>query len=239
MRSEEGSADVGLGRKFGMNSIRISGFYQRVKIKNDNARFVAKQLAPFIPGIFNADNFAGMQVVLNHANVKDSILPERGYTFSLAAKHTQNFANNEKSFQRYDGNVQFFIPIVPKLSLALKTGAATITGTPLFYQYPSIGETFNLRGFRRERFSGKSTFYNNTELRFITKVRSYIFNGRAGLMAFVDNGRVWVPGEQSNTFHKSYGGGILLAPFNLVSVAVTYGISKEIQMLQIRLGVLF
>ena len=222
-----------------MNRIRISGFYQRVKVKNDNTRFVAKQLAPFIPGIFNADNFAGMQVLLNHANVKDSILPERGYTFSLAAKHTQNFGDNQKSFQRYDGNVQFFIAIVPKLSLAVKTGAATITGTPLFYQYPSIGETFDLRGYRRERFSGKSTFYNNTELRYITKVRSYIFNGRAGLMAFVDNGRVWVPGEQSNTVHRSFGGGILLAPFNLVSAAITYGISNEIQMVQIRLGVLF
>ncbi len=239
MRSEEGSADVGLGRKFGMNNIRISGFYQRVKIKNDNARFVAMKLASFIPGIFNPDNFAGMQVVLNHANVKDSILPERGYAFSLAAKHTQNFANSEKSFQRYDGNVQFFIPIVPKLSLAVKTGAATITGTPLFYQYPSIGESFNLRGFRRERFSGKSTFYNNTELRFITNVRSYIFNGKAGLIAFMDNGRVWTTGENSNTFHKSYGGGILLAPFNLISAAVTYGISEEAKMLQIRLGVLF
>ena len=58
-------------------------------------------------------------------------------------------------------------------------------------------------------------------------------------MAFIDNGRVWIPGEQSNTFHQSYGGGILLAPFNLVAVAVTYGVSKEIQMLQIRVGVLF
>ena len=238
MRSEEGSADVGLLRKFDRSNILISGFYQRVKIKNDNARFVANKIAPFIPGVFNADNFAGLQVGLNHANVKDSILPEKGYTFSLNAKHTQNFANSNKSFQRFDGNVQFFVPIVPKLSLAIKTGGATIAGTPLFYQYPNIGESYNLRGFRRERFSGKSTFYNNTELRFVKNVRSYIFNGKAGLMVFMDNGRVWMPGENSNTFHQSYGGGILLAPFNLVSAAVTYGISDEAKMIQFRLGIL-
>ncbi len=239
MRSEEASADLGLGRIFGKNSIRISGFYQRVKIKNDEKRFIAQKIAPVTKDIFKPDNFVGLQLAFNRADVKDSVLPQKGYTFSLNARHTQNFSVSEKSFQRYDGNVQFFIPIVPKLSLAVKTGAATITGTPLFYQYPSIGESFNLRGFRRERFSGKSTFYNNTELRYIKNVRSYIFNGKAGLMAFIDNGRVWVPGEQSNTFHTSYGGGILLAPFNLIAVAVTYGVSKEIQMLQIRVGVLF
>ena len=239
MRSEETSVDAGLGRIFGNNSIRISGFYQRVKIKNDDSRFVAAKLAPFIPGIFKTDNFAGLQVAYNHANVKDSILPEKGHTFSLNAKHTQNFSASEKSFQQFDGNVQFFIPIVPKLSLAIKTGAATITGTPVFYQYPSIGESFDLRGFRRERFSGKSTFYNNTELRFIKNVRSYLFNGKAGLMAFMDNGRVWIPGEKSNTIHSAFGGGILLAPFNLISVAVTYGISKEEKILQFRLGILF
>ncbi len=58
-------------------------------------------------------------------------------------------------------------------------------------------------------------------------------------MAFVDNGRVWMPGEKSDKFHTSYGGGILLAPFNLVSAAITYGVSKEDRLLQFRLGVLF
>ncbi len=239
MRSQEGSADVGLGRVKDKNSIRISAFYQRVKIVNDDARFVANRLAPFIPGIFNPDNYAGVNVAYSRTDVKDSVLPQKGYTFSLGAKHTQNFATSEKSFQRFDGALQIFFPIVPQLSLAIKAGAATITGTPVFYQYPSIGESYNLRGFRRERFSGKSTFYNNTELRFIKSVHSYIFNGKAGLMAFMDNGRVWIPGEKSNTFQTAYGGGILLAPFNLVSAAVTYGISKEEKILQLRLGILF
>ncbi len=239
MRTEEASANLGLNQLSRKHHVLITGFYQRVKVINDTARFVHKSIGSSSPAIYTADNFAGLQAGYDFAAVKDSVLPQRGITFSLNAKHTQNLKTSDRSFQTYAGSIQFFIPLIPKFSLAIKTGAATISGKPLFYQYPSIGESFNLRGYRRERFSGKSTFYNNTELRYISKVRSYIFNGQAGLMAFMDNGRVWMPGETSNKFHSSFGGGILLAPFNLASVAITYGISNEIKMLQIRVGKLF
>ena len=239
MRTEEGSANLGIERKWKKSKVDIGGFYQRVKVINDTARFVSKSLSPSTTDLFKPDNFAGVNVSYNFAAVKDSVLPERGITFSLAARHTQNLDASSKSFQLYSGNVQFFIPLLPRISLLVRTGGSTISGTPEFYQYPNIGQTYNLRSFRRERFSGKSTFYNNTELRYIKPVRSHLFNGKAGLLAFMDNGRVWMPGESSNKMHTSYGGGIMIAPFNLVSAAVTYGVSDEIKMLQIRVGYLF
>jgi len=239
MRTEEGSANLAVQRIWKKNKMNIGGFYQRVKVINDTARFVSKALSPSTSDLFTPDNFAGIDISYDFADVKDSVLPEKGITFSLGAKHTQNLDASSKSFQLFSGNVQFFIPLLPRVSLAVRTGVSTISGTPEFYQYPNIGQTFNLRAFRRERFSGKSTFYNNTELRYIKPVRSHLFNGKAGLLAFIDNGRVWMPGENSNKMHTSYGAGVLIAPFNLVSAAITYGVSEEIQMLQIRLGVLF
>ena len=239
MRTENESASLGIRRIFGKNNLGISGFYERVAIHKDPERFVAKVLLPGNLGLYKAENFAGVQAAYQFVHVKDSILPEQGITFLLSAKHTQNFNEKDKSFQRYGGILQFFIPIVPKLSVAFKNGISTVTGTPLFYQYPSLGETYNLRGFSRERFSGKTSFYNNTELRYIGNIRSYIFNGKAGIMAFRDMGRVWMPGEKSNTIHTAYGGGLLLAPFNKISAAVTYGISNEQKILQFRVGFLF
>ena len=239
MRTEEGSANLSVQRIWKKNKMNIGGFYQRVKVINDTARFVSKALSSSTGDLFKPHNFAGIDVSYDFADVKDSILPQKGITFSLQAKHTQNLDVSNKSFQHYAGNVQFFIPLVPRISLAIRTGASTISGKPEFYQYPNIGQTYNLRSFRRERFSGKSTFYNNTELRYIKKVRSHLFNGKAGLLAFVDNGRVWMPGEKSDKIHTSYGGGILLAPFNLVSTSITYSVSEEIHMLQIRVGFLF
>ena len=239
MRTEEASANLGVGRTVGKSKWAMNGFYQRVKVINDTARFVFKSVAPNIAGVFTPDKFAGLQVAYDFADVKDSVLPQKGIAFGLHAKHTQNLDVSDRSFQTLGGNLSFFIPLVPKLSIAIKTGGTTVVGTPLFYQYPNIGQSYNLRGFRRERFSGKSAVYNNAELRFIKKVRSYIFNGKAGLLAFVDHGRVWMPGDNSEKWHRSVGGGILLAPFNLTSIAVTYAVSDELKMLQFRVGMVF
>lgn len=239
MRTEEASANLGVGRIIGKSKWAINGSYHRVKIINDTARYIAKSVSPTLPGVFSPDNFAGLQVAYDFADVKDSVLPQKGIAFGLHAKHTQNLDVSDRSFQTYGGNLSFFIPLVPKLSIAVKTGGATVVGTPLFYQYPNIGQSYNLRGFRRERFSGKSAVYNNTELRFIKNVRSYLFNGKAGLVAFVDHGRVWMPNDNSDKWHRSVGGGILLAPFNLTSIAVTYAVSDELKMLQFRVGMVF
>ena len=110
-------------------------------------------------------------------------------------------------------------------------------GSPEFYQYPSIGGGQDLRGFQRQRFYGKTAFYNSNEFRFISKVRSYLFNGKAGLLAFVDDGRVWMPTEKSNTLHVGYGGGVILDPFNFIFVDITYGFSDEDKLLQFRLNI--
>jgi outer membrane translocation and assembly module TamA len=60
-------------------------------------------------------------------------------------------------------------------------------------------------------------------------------NGKIGLVAFIDDGRVWLPDENSNKWHVGYGGGLLIAPFNFAFFDVTYGISKESTPIQIRL----
>jgi hemolysin activation/secretion protein len=108
-----------------------------------------------------------------------------------------------------------------------------------FYEHAVIGGSSNLRAFKRERFWGKSSFYNNNELRYITNIRSHLLNAKAGLLVFFDDGRVWMPGENDNNFHTSYGGGILLAPFNKISATVTYGISKESRLINFRVNKLF
>jgi hemolysin activation/secretion protein len=102
-----------------------------------------------------------------------------------------------------------------------------------------IGGPAMIRGFRKERFWGKSAFYNNNELRFITNIRSHLLTAKFGLLGFFDDGRVWMPGETSDKWHTGYGGGILFAPFSRVCLVVTYGISDEMKLLQIRMNKLF
>jgi len=69
--------------------------------------------------------------------------------------------------------------------------------------------------------------FNQNELQFTRNVKTYLFNGKAGLIGLFDVGRVWQPGENSSSWHTGYGGGIILSPFNKLSVYVTYAVSKE------------
>lgn len=42
-----------------------------------------------------------------------------------------------------------------------------------------------------------------------------------GFLAGFDHGRVWMPGEDSRKWHHSYGGGIFLAPLDLLSAQLS------------------
>jgi outer membrane protein assembly factor BamA len=176
--------------------------------------------------------------------LNDSIVPTKGFTFITNAAFNRNFT--EKDFlQKYDARLQAYIPLNKKFSLAVRVGGATVSNNSpgmdaaQVYQYAVIGGAPSLRGYRIERFWGKTSFYNNNELRFITDLKTYLVNGKIGFLAFFDDGRVWIPNENSNVLHTSYGGGILIAPFHFACVTVTYGISKETKLFQVRINTSF
>lgn len=109
----------------------------------------------------------------------------------------------------------------------IRTGASTLSGNPAFYQVNTLGSTETLRGYQRDRFYGKSSVYNQNELRWTMDVRSYLYNGKLAFFGLYDMGRVWLPNEKSNKWHTGYGAGISLSPFNLISVSASYAISSE------------
>jgi hemolysin activation/secretion protein len=144
-----------------------------------------------------------------------------------------------KPFFRLSGRFGFYLPLLKNLSLASNTGISTLTEDADFNQLNRLGGGSTFRGYLRFRFYGKTSFLNSNELQWSTPVKSYIMNGKIGLVGFFDNGRVWHPGEVSDTWHISYGGGVLLSPFNKIVAVGTYGITKEGNRINFRLGRLF
>ena len=233
-RRKEITGSIGLQQKFGKSTFGISGFYQSVRIINDTARFIAVKIAPTQPGIYSKTNYAGARLDYKFVSFNDSIVPTGGFSFIANASQNQNLTQ-KTSFQKYSGIAQIYIPLISKFSLSIRGAGETVTGNPMFYDLPHLGGADDLRGYRRERFFGKTAFANSNELRFITNLRSYVMNGKIGLTVFYDEGRVWQPSEISNTWHTDYGAGLLLAPFNKLLVNVAYGISKEKKLVQLRL----
>lgn len=244
MRTRECFVSAGINKDFGKSNIDISPFFRSVRILNDTQNYFAKEFLPENKDANETNNYAGVQFTYTYLTLDDSIVPQRGITFSATANYSFNVSKGE-FFQNYFGRVQVYIPLFDKFSFAIKAGASTIVGNSSvinsaeFYEHAMIGGPLNLRGFNRERFWGKTSFYNNNELRYITNVKTHLVNGKAGILVFVDDGRVWLPNESSNAMHVGYGAGILLAPFDKISATVTYGISHESKLLQLRFNTLF
>ena len=59
------------------------------------------------------------------------------------------------------------------------------------------------------------------------------------MLAFSDVGRVWIPNEDSKTWHWGYGGGLWFLPFRKLAFTVTYGASTEDQLINLKAGFLF
>jgi outer membrane protein assembly factor BamA len=114
------------------------------------------------------------------------------------------------------------------LVLAMRFGWAKNYGKYEFPQAMYLGGTDNLRGYRKQRFAGRSMLFNNTELRIhLFDFNTYLFPGSFGISLFNDVGRVWADGESSQKWHDGYGAGVWIAPIRRVVLALSLAHSKE------------
>lgn len=237
MRTRQLYTSGGINRGFAdFHNIGISAFYQTYDIVKDNGRYVAEHPTNSNGDDYNLKNFAGGRVDYLFQNVDDAILPTKGVKFVSSVSYTQDLKESDKSFGRFSSALTIYVPLSKSFVYYLKTGGATLAGTPEFYQLNVIGGGQTLRGYRRFRFYGKTIFYAQNELQWIRNVRGNLFNGKAGLLGLADLGRVWYPGEESDKLHISFGAGFILSPFNKISVAATYARSKEDGTVNFRFG---
>ncbi|MGZ3924227.1 MAG: BamA/TamA family outer membrane protein, partial [Flavisolibacter sp.] len=240
LHTTEGRGSIGLNRLFDRhNSFTIAAFYENIKAKKELDHLSSETLPVFDETAFNTKNFLSGVVGYTYYNVNDEVVPSRAFSFSLNASHTKNLSQTDRSFSKYWASVGWIIPFSNKFSFATRNGYSTLDGKPEFYQYNWIGGGATLRGFRRQRFAGRSSVYTDNELRWITNMNGYLFKGKIGLMGFIDQGRVWMPEETSHTWHVGYGGGLMISPFNKIAASFYYGISEDDHLIHIRLGRFF
>ncbi len=108
----------------------------------------------------------------------------------------------------------FDYKLVPSGQLVLATklkGHINIGDDFEFYQGANIGANNGLRGYRNERFTGKSAFVQSTDLRLnLRKVKTGILPLNIGIYGGVDYGRVWVEDDNSEKWNNSFGGGLFV-----------------------------
>lgn len=235
-RHHDINAALTLFRTFGKHhTIAFGGGYQDIKVLNDPNRFIALHYAPANPKVVGSNSFAIGNLEYDFTLLdKDSLVPRKGIRFNTSFQYSSNL-KNDNSVKRISGLFGFYLPLGP-LTLAVKTGAATLSGEPEFYQMNRLGGGPTHRAFSRYRFHGKSVVYSQNELQWNFDVKTYIFSGKMGLYALMDHGRVWQPGEDSDKWHTGVGGALMLAPFNKMSVTASYLKSPEGAKFNVRIG---
>jgi hypothetical protein len=204
----------------------ISLIYQSVMYQQINRHFLED--FPYIdPSVFDRKQFAGAEASYIYDRSNGSLYPRRGFTFVVNGGMLKNMSDSGASFAKINSSFAFYIPLTKSFTWATRVGAATLVGEPEFYHLNRLGGNAEMRGYERERFYGKSIFYTNNEIRWLTDTRNFLFNGKAGLVGFFDIGRVWMPGEISNRWHAGYGPGLVIIPYNKITLTAMYGLSKD------------
>lgn len=240
VRSHQQYASLGLGRSFAKyHRVNWGLLYDAVKVLDDADRYIAKSRGTIDPAEFNWQYFLGSSLSYTYSNLDNAAFPNKGLTFNTAVNYTENLERSGHSFARYSTSADAFIPLPSSFSLVLRTGIATLSGNPDFYQYNTIGGTRSLRGFHNWRFYGKTAFYEQNEIRWIRPVETGRVSGRLGFLLFYDIGRVWMTGETSNKLHFGYGPGVIVAPFDKFVATAALGISNEDKRFHFSLGKMF
>ncbi len=218
---------VGIERNFEkLHHAEVSLIYQAVKYRRKGGHYLGNGIN-IDPSVFNRKQFAGLEVGYRYDHTNGSICPSRGFTFQFGGGFLKNLADTGSAFAKMNAIAGFYLPLSRSFIFAVRAGGATLFGNPDFYHLNRLGGNVELRGYERERFYGKSIFYTNTELRWITNTKNYFFNGRIGLIGFYDIGRVWMPEEKSSRWHDGYGMGLAILPFNKITLMAMYGLSDE------------
>ena len=181
--------------------------------------------------VFDAQNFAGMNLKYGFENYDNDVNPTLGMQFHLDAGFSVNVEEPSRYVPHLSGAIGFTHRLLTAEKLVLATlaqGKMLFSDEFEFYQMATIGGDNGLRGFRNQRFSGKQSFFHSTDLRYeIGRVKNGIIPLSYGALGGFDYGRVWLDDDSSRKWHTSYGGGLWVSGLDSLTARVSYFQSSD------------
>ncbi|MGN6249282.1 MAG: BamA/TamA family outer membrane protein [Ginsengibacter sp.] len=193
--------------------------------------------------IYNIKSYLGgkFSIVLN--NLNSELLPTRGVIWNTQFSSLAGLNKNTHPITKLSSEMEVYASLrdPAKLVAVLKFGAGHIFSKNYeYFQAFNLGANNYLRGFNKNRFSGRSMAYQTTEFRVkLFESKSYFLPGAVGLIAFNEVGRVWVRNEISHKWHDDYGGGLYYSPYNFALVSAVIAHSPEDNLFNISIGTKF
>ena len=220
-------------------TLRIGPTLQLTEVDEASDRFVNQPQAGISENTFDLQTFGGVdaEIVLD---TRDSGLnPKQGFAWANQAALNVGLRNSSDTYLRLATDLSFYIsPSLqhPQVTLAGRIGAAHNVSDFPFYSANTLGGSANLRGYRSTRFAGRTNFYQNLELRLgLLTFSTYLAIGHAGVLGFIDNGRVWTEADDDRDvssdflsgYHQGYGGGVWAEFFDVMVLTAVAGFSDD------------
>ena len=151
--------------------------------------------------------------------------------FDSKFTYRQNLNNGDKKLPTFETGLGFTHYLTKNEKLTFSTYAKAkwlLSDDYEFYQMATLGGDDDLRGFRFDRFYGKSSFYQTSDIRWsIGNFRNAFVPLKIGIFGGFDYGRVWLPNEFTKKWHTSAGAGIWLNAIDMVGIQASYFRSSD------------
>ncbi len=218
--------------------------YSNKFINNKNSILAKPALLGFdSTSIYSAKDYVGGKMRMDINFVNNEIIPTRGIRWYNEFSVMGGINKNSKNISKITTEMTVYASLNEERKLVgiFRFGGGHIFSDKFeYFQALTLGANNFDRGLKKQRYSGSGLAYASAEGRVkIFQSQSYILPGDIGVIGFFDVGRVWMKGQTSHEWHKSYGGGLYYSPFDIVVLAATVGISDEDRLFNFSLGTKF
>ena len=210
-------------------SFELGISYESIEVEETEGRFINDE---FIGDNVDVnDDFYGIHAKYKFENSDNKAFPTLGMLFAIETGYKNN-TSKSKGFGYVIPELGFNYKLEPNGQLVLATkfkGQINLGDDFEFYQGANLGANNGLRGYRNERFTGKSAFVQSTDLRLnLRKIKTGLLPLNIGLYGGFDYGRVWVDNDllldashHSNNWNTSIGGGIFANAADMMTLNIS------------------
>ena len=183
----------------------------------------------------------GVQASLDRDGRDHVTWPTKGYRLTAGTAYYPELLDLVSPVVEAHGEIATYVsPSGGNPTLATRVGGQYVWGTFSYYEAALLGGVENVRRLREQRFAGRSSLYGSAELRATIGRFFLLFPSNFGVFGFGDLGRVFQDDLPSDKWHKSYGGGIWIAPvLRAATLQVSMARSEQRTALYFGLGFAF
>jgi hypothetical protein len=208
--------------------------------KNNKNRYIVQTtLNGLNPAtLYSNQSYLGGKFSLTADTRDNKVLPSKGIIWQTSLTHLSGLNTASYDVTQLNSEFTFHFNLLNRhLVVANRSGGGHNFGDFEFYQAQYLGSEDHLRGYRKNRFAGRSKLFNNTDVRIrLANFHNYLFPGSLGILGFYDVGKIWADNDTSEKWLSGYGGGFWISPLRRVVFTFTYAISKEDKLPLIGLG---